>query len=74
MFYAIDFKGHKNLLAQEIPSAVGMRGFYIHDLGGDYDFRDFEYRIAKGEAREVSFVGRRLDAIVKNGAFQSAAA
>jgi hypothetical protein len=73
MFYALDFKGRNNLLAQEIPSAVGMRGFYIHELGGEYDFRDFEYRIAKGEAREVTFVGRRLDEIVKYRALLAAA-
>lgn len=66
MFYAIDFKGHKNLLAQEIPSAVGMRGFYIHALGGDYDFSaySFEMLVATSSARPVSFVGKMLDAKV----------
>lgn len=62
MFYAIDFKGRRNLLAQEIPSAVGMVGFFIPDLGGDYDFNKsrFEGMIARNEARPVSFVGKRL--------------
>lgn len=66
MFYAIDFKGRTNLLAQEIPSAVGMVGFYIHALGGDYDFPKsrFEGMIARNEARPVSFVGKMLDAKV----------
>ncbi|QIW87577.1 hypothetical protein Ab1vBOLIVR4_gp60 [Agrobacterium phage OLIVR4] len=56
--YAIDFKGHKNLLAQEIPSAVGMIGLYIPALDGDYDFKsyDFQARIARGEFRQISRV------------------
>lgn len=67
MFYAIDFKGHRNLLAQEIPSAVGMVGFYIHALGGDYDFgaSRFEEMKRTNAARPVSFVGKRLDALTK---------
>jgi hypothetical protein len=66
MFYSIDFKGQRNLLAQEIPSAVGMRGFYIHALGGDYDFNAsrFEGMVSRHEARPVSFVGKMLDARV----------
>lgn len=65
-FYAIDFKGQTNLLAQQIPSTVGMVGFYIHALGGEYDFftSRFEGMLSRNEARPVSFVGRRLDAAV----------
>lgn len=64
MFYAIDFKGQENLLAQEIPSAVGMRGFYIHALNGEYDFdkERFASMIRNNQARECSFVGKMLDA------------
>lgn len=64
MFYAIDFKGQKNLLAQEIPSAVGMVGFYIHALDGEYDFHTYRFEEMKrtDQARPVSFVGNRLDA------------
>lgn len=56
MTFAIDFKGHTNLIAVEIPSAVGMRGLYIRDLGGEYDFRhsDFDARIRAGSFRECS--------------------
>nr|DAF77098.1 MAG TPA: hypothetical protein [Caudoviricetes sp.] len=56
--YAIDFKGHKNLLAQEIPSAVGMIGLYIPALKGDYDFKsyDFKARVERGEFRPISKV------------------
>lgn len=58
MLYAIDFKGHKNLVAQEIPSAVGMIGLYIPALDGDYDFRsyDFKDRVSRGEFRQISRV------------------
>lgn len=56
--YAIDFKGQKNILAQEIPSAVGMIGLYIPALGGDYDFKsyDFQARVERGEFRQISRV------------------
>lgn len=66
MFYSIDFKGHRNLLAQEIPSAVGMVGFYIHALDGDYDFHTHRFEEMKrtNVARPVSFVGKRIDAMV----------
>lgn len=55
MLYRIDFKGLKNVIAQEIPSAVGMVGLYIPELGGDYDFKsyDFKARVARGEFRKV---------------------
>lgn len=53
--YKVDFKGHKNVDAQEIPSAVGMVGLYIPALGGDFDFssHDFKARVARGEFRKV---------------------
>jgi hypothetical protein len=65
-FYAIDFKGQTNLLAQRIPSAVGMVGFYIHALGGEFDLlaSRFASMLSSNEARPVSFVGRRIDAQV----------
>lgn len=61
MTYALDFKGRRNLFAQEIPSAVGMRGFYIADLDGEYDFftYDFDAMVRAGTARPASFIGRR---------------
>lgn len=54
--FSIDFKGQTNLTAQEIPSAVGMRGFYIVELEGDYDFwtHRVEGMIASGELRPIS--------------------
>jgi hypothetical protein len=54
--YAIDFKGRKNLIAYEIPSAVGMIGFYIPDLDGDYDFFEYRWRgmLDRHEARPCS--------------------
>jgi len=63
MTYAIDFKGHENLLAVEIPSAVGMRGFYIHALKGEYDFftYDWEQMLRDNRARPCTYVGDKLD-------------
>jgi hypothetical protein len=54
--FAIDFKGQTNLTAFEIVSAVGMRGFFIPELAGDYDFWTYnvEGMIARGELRPVS--------------------
>lgn len=54
--YKVDFKGLKNVDAQEIPSCVGSVGLSIPALGGDYDFRsyDFKGRVARGEFRKVS--------------------
>lgn len=53
--YKIDFKGLKNIDAQEIPSAVGMVGLFIPALGGDYDFSSFDFkaRVSRGEFRKV---------------------
>lgn len=53
--YKVDFKGHKNIYAQEIPSAVGMVGLFIPALGGDFDFSyiDFKGRVSRGEFRKV---------------------
>jgi hypothetical protein len=62
MQYAIDFKGHTNLAAQEIPSAVGMRGLYIGDaLKGEYDFQTyrFEQMLRDGTLRPASYIGNR---------------
>jgi len=58
MLFSIDFKGHKNILAQEICSAVGMRGLFIPALNGDYDFSSFDFnaRVNRGEFRPVSKV------------------
>lgn len=55
--FSIDFKGHTNLIAQEIVSAVGMRGFYIVGLG-EFDFwkSTVEAMIACGDIRPVSMV------------------
>lgn len=58
--FAIDFKGHENLNAQEIPSAVNMRGFYIGGaLDGEYDFAKYrvESMIADGTLRPASWLG-----------------
>lgn len=57
--FAIDFKGQYNLIAQEIVSAVGMRGFYIVGLG-DFDFWNstVEGMIARGELRPISLIGK----------------
>ena len=60
--FVIDFKGHENLAAQEIPSAVGMRGLYIgQPLDGEYDFHRsrFEQMIRDGVLRPASYIGRR---------------
>lgn len=60
--FAIDFKGHENLNAQEVPSAVGMRGLYIGGaLDGEYDFRSgrLENMIADGSLRPASWLGAR---------------
>lgn len=60
--FAIDFKGYENLNAQEIPSAVGMRGFYIGGaLGGDYDFDKYrvDTMISNGTLRPASWLGPR---------------
>lgn len=56
--FSIDFKGRTNLIAQEIISAVGMRGFYIKELGGDFDFWNsrVEGMIASGELRPISII------------------
>jgi hypothetical protein len=56
MTFAIDFKGQTNLIATEIPSAVGMRGLYVPDLGDAYDFleSDFNARVRSGAFRECS--------------------
>ncbi|WP_024278601.1 hypothetical protein [Xanthobacter sp. 126] len=35
--FIIDFQGRENLIAQEIPSAVGMRGLAVQGLG-EFDF------------------------------------
>ncbi|MBO4228029.1 hypothetical protein [Bradyrhizobium neotropicale] len=58
--FAIDFKGQTNLLAQEIPSAVGMRGFYIGALKGEYYFfrYDCEKMLKEGTLRPCSWLGR----------------
>ncbi len=55
--FAIDFKGQTNLIAQEIVSAVGMRGFAIAGLG-DFDFwaSTVEGMIARGELRPISLL------------------
>lgn len=55
--FSIDFKGQTNLIAQEIVSAVGMRGFYIVGLG-DFDFWTdrVEGMIARGELRPISLL------------------
>lgn len=54
--FAIDFKGQTNLTAYEIISAVGMRGFFIPELCGDFDFwtHRVEGMLASGELRPVS--------------------
>ncbi|MBN9033675.1 MAG: hypothetical protein J0I23_28165 [Rhizobiales bacterium] len=53
--FAIDFKGSKNLLAQEIPSAVGLRGFLIAGLGEfDFDRARVMTMLRAGTLREVS--------------------
>lgn len=54
--FAIDFKGQINLTAVEIPSAVGMRGFYIPELNGEYDFQTYriEGMLRSGDLRPVS--------------------
>lgn len=60
--FAIDFKGHENLVAQEIPSAVNMRGLYIGaPLGGEYDFYAyrFEQMIRDGVLRPACYIGHR---------------
>ena len=64
--FAIDFKGHKNLIAHEINSAVGMIGLYVPALvqdgcgsnSAEFDFRSFDFasRVANGEFRPVSKV------------------
>ena len=60
--FAIDFKGHENLNAQEVPSVVGMRGFYIGGpIDDEYDF--WKYRVdsmlAEGVLRPASWLGPR---------------
>ena len=59
--FAIDFKGQNNLTAQEIPSAVGMRGFYIGELKGEYDFCKYrvESMLRDGTLRPASYIGNR---------------
>ena len=60
--FVIDFKGQENLAAQEIPSAVGMRGLYIGDsLDGEYDFPAyrFEQMLRDGTLRPASYIGPR---------------
>ena len=60
--FAIDFKGYENLSAQEIPSAVGMRGLYIGDqIDGEYDFHTsrFEQMLRDGTLRPASYIGHR---------------
>lgn len=56
MIFIVDIKGHKNLEAVEIPSAVGMRGLYIHELAGEYDYPtyEFEARLGNGVFRTAS--------------------
>ena len=60
--YVIDFgsKGLNNLTAQTIPSAVGMRGLSVHNLG-DFDFRteEFNRRYHAGEIRLASHLRER---------------
>lgn len=36
--FVIDMKGRQNLRAYEIPSAVGMRGLFVPELKGEFDF------------------------------------
>lgn len=54
--FIIDFKGQKNMLAQEVPAAVGMRALYIPTLAGTYDFGGmrFDDMTRRGEIREAS--------------------
>ena len=62
MQYAIDFKGLTNLAAQEIPSAVGMRGLYIGgELNAEYDFAAyrFEQMLSEGTLRPACYIGSR---------------
>lgn len=55
--FAIDFKEHRNLVAQEIPSAVGLRGFLIEGLGEfDFEARRVAAMIESGKLRPVSFL------------------
>jgi hypothetical protein len=63
--YAVDFKGHTNLLADVVPSCVGCVGLYIHepvDLRGTYDIDQikFGYWVRQNIARPATFVGRRI--------------
>lgn len=55
MRYIIDMRFGDNLTAQEIPSAVGMRGLHIHGHG-DYDFPKYAWdgMLRSGQLREAS--------------------
>lgn len=54
--FAIDFKGQTDLIAQEILSAVGMRGLFIQGMGEfDFDAARFGFMIRSGQLRPCSF-------------------
>jgi hypothetical protein len=63
--YAVDFKGHTNLLADIVPSCVGCVGLYIHepaDMRGTYDIAEYKFRgwVEQNIARPATFVGKRI--------------
>lgn len=59
--FSIDIFGASNAYAQEIPSAVGLRGFYIAGHG-EFDFskHKVERMLSAGDLRPASYVEDRL--------------